>query len=130
MEKEFIPYELALRMKALGFDEPCFGWYLPETVDKGNIPSVILGSYLTKWNKFGDRLSVPTYSQAFDWVRKKYNLDSYLKPQIITGKKSYDFYIWIDNNEDLEVGISNTATYEEAKLSCLEKLIEILEKQK
>ena len=27
MEKEFVPYELALRMKALGFDEPCFGYY-------------------------------------------------------------------------------------------------------
>jgi hypothetical protein len=23
MEKEFVPYELALRMKTLGFDEPC-----------------------------------------------------------------------------------------------------------
>jgi hypothetical protein len=27
MEKEFVPYELALRMKQLGFDEPCFGRY-------------------------------------------------------------------------------------------------------
>jgi predicted RNA-binding Zn-ribbon protein involved in translation (DUF1610 family) len=27
MEKEFIPYELALRMKQLGFDEPCFNLY-------------------------------------------------------------------------------------------------------
>ena len=27
MEKEFIPYELALRMKQLHFDEPCFGYH-------------------------------------------------------------------------------------------------------
>ena len=27
MEKEFIPYELALKLKELGFDEPCFGLY-------------------------------------------------------------------------------------------------------
>ena len=27
MEKEFIPYELALRMKDLGFDEECFAVY-------------------------------------------------------------------------------------------------------
>jgi len=26
-EKEFVPYPLALKMKALGFDEPCFGCY-------------------------------------------------------------------------------------------------------
>ena len=27
MEKEFIPYEQALALKELGFDEPCFGYY-------------------------------------------------------------------------------------------------------
>jgi hypothetical protein len=25
MEKEFVPYELALRMKTLDYDEPCLG---------------------------------------------------------------------------------------------------------
>ena len=28
MNKEFIPYEQALALKELGFDEPCFGHYL------------------------------------------------------------------------------------------------------
>lgn len=27
MEKEFIPYELAFKLKELGFDEECFGFY-------------------------------------------------------------------------------------------------------
>ncbi len=27
MNKEFIPYEQALELKELGFDEPCFGCY-------------------------------------------------------------------------------------------------------
>ena len=27
MDKEFIPYEQALALKELGFDEPCFRWY-------------------------------------------------------------------------------------------------------
>jgi hypothetical protein len=52
MEKEFIPYKQALALKELGFDEPCLGWYLPEIVDRGNTASVILGGYITKWNKF------------------------------------------------------------------------------
>ena len=29
LQKEFVPYEIALKFKELGFDEPCFGWYLP-----------------------------------------------------------------------------------------------------
>ena len=27
MEKEFVPYELAVKLKALGFDEPCLDQY-------------------------------------------------------------------------------------------------------
>ncbi len=30
MNKEFIPYEQALALKELGFDEPCFAWYVSE----------------------------------------------------------------------------------------------------
>jgi hypothetical protein len=124
MEKEFIPYEQALELKELGFDEPCLGWYLPEIVDKGNIPSVILGSYLTKWNKFGDRLSAPLYSQCFRWFREKYKLRSAVIPHwltdtymfIIEGKLSLD-----DNNNIIPYN-----TYEEAELECLKKLIEIV----
>jgi len=27
MEREFVPYMLAVKLKELGFDEPCFGYY-------------------------------------------------------------------------------------------------------
>ena len=30
MEKEFVPYELAVKLKELGFDDPCSGWYTPD----------------------------------------------------------------------------------------------------
>jgi hypothetical protein len=31
MGKEFVPYELALKLKEIGFDEPCFGYYTSPT---------------------------------------------------------------------------------------------------
>jgi hypothetical protein len=129
LENEFIPYEQALALKELGFDEPCLGWYLPEIVDKGNVASVILGSYITKWNKFGDRLSVPTFSQAFRWFREKYNLDKIIDnwtEQPMNGEiwdKAYQYYI---NGEAYHPYFK---THEEAELACLKKLIEIV-KQK
>jgi len=27
MNREFVPYQLALKLKSLGFDEPCFAFY-------------------------------------------------------------------------------------------------------
>ena len=32
MQKEFIPYEQALALKELGFDEPCFAVYIDKTL--------------------------------------------------------------------------------------------------
>jgi hypothetical protein len=98
MEKEFVPYELALRMKQLGFNEPCFGmyqknkklWYCsknnwitnfeanpdPKTLDlhikeyPKNV-SLINGTYfLHSCSNF----TAPTFSQAFRWFREKYDL--------------------------------------------------------
>ena len=85
--------------------------------------------YPSNSNLLSDWVAAPTFSQTFRWFRDKYNLDSCLKPEIISGKKSYDFYIWIDNNEDLEFGVTKISTYEEAELICLEKLIEIVEQK-
>ena len=29
MKKQFVTYEIALKLKKLGFDEECFGYYTP-----------------------------------------------------------------------------------------------------
>jgi hypothetical protein len=124
MNKEFVPYEQALALKELDFEEPCLGWYLPEIANKGNMPSVILGSYMNKWNKFGDRLSAPLYQQAFRWFREKYKLQAEILWRgdmecfcYKTGKFKYGSH---DFSKD------DYKTYEEAELECLKKLIEIV----
>ena len=131
MENEFIPYEQALALKELGFDEPCLGWYLPEIVDKGNVASVILGSYITKWNKFGDRLSVPTFSQAFRWFRNKYGYlhhITYFDPYKAQtpGNADYQGYVLFPHAGIHKLPKMSYDTYEEAELACFIKLIEII----
>lgn len=127
LQKEFVNYNQALKLKALGFDEPCFGSYV-----------------------FGDELSVkysedqfitescclaPTYSQAFRWFRAKYELtwehsfdDSQI--QLYVGEIAYpdnclDFFKSIEVKYDCY-----NKAFEEAELACLDKLIEIVEKRK
>ena len=63
IEKEFVPYQEALALKELGFDEPCFATWSGETLDMSlQIPS---DDYFT---------SAPTFSQAFRWFREKHGL--------------------------------------------------------
>ena len=118
MEKEFIPYQEALALKELGFDEPCFGYYnyngthffdyKPKTDDKN----------LTK---------APLYQQAFRWFREKYGLSGWVNESF--AGSSRQGVISIKSEIGLRYYPSTTKifdTYEEAELACLKELIEII----
>jgi hypothetical protein len=102
MEKEFIPYELALELKQLGFYEACFGLYAPPC------KTISLHHYGLLTAK--EQILAPLYQQAFRFFREEYRLS----------------HIWI-MAELLDTG---EYTYEEAELECLVKLIEIVKNQK
>jgi hypothetical protein len=114
MEKEFIPYEQALELKELGFNEPCFGLYAPPS------KTVFLHHYGLLSAK--EQILAPLYQQAFRWFREKYNLKGYVEPvEYLDGTP--DTYHWsIFNNCNSG---DDQLTHEEAELACLVKLIEI-----
>jgi hypothetical protein len=126
MEKEFIPYEQALALKELGFDEPCFGYY--DIKDNNlrlffdNLQDASCNSDL-KYDDF-KHCTAPTFSQAF---REKYEYISFIK-----GRKSMGFDYTLS---DVPTNLSKRdtfqsphvfETYEEAEQTCLIKLIEIV----
>jgi hypothetical protein len=106
MEKEFLPYDRALKLKQLGFDESCFGFYY----DDGEL-KIKEGNY----SRLG-YLNAPTFSQAFRWFREEYDLH-YLRPTKYSETK------WWGIGGNTKVCDS----YEEAELACLDKLIDIVE---
>ena len=105
MNKEFVPYELAIQLKQLGFDVPSVSGY--SYPDSDNILTQAI-----------------LFQQAFRWFRDKYNL----KPQITTTWDEWDFYIPESEYNDIPIRqSSDTWTYEDAELACLKKLIEVVE---
>jgi hypothetical protein len=118
MEKEFVPYELALRMKALGFDEPCFGFYYRKEIDlfeSCKIQERTNSSYVKEFMDKEDCVA-PLFQQAFRWFREKYNI--YAVPMPFSGKNA--FYIQVSGKGALKFDYD---TYEEAELGCLIFLI-------
>jgi hypothetical protein len=130
MKNEFIPFQQALELKELGFDEPCFGKIY---ADGGS-------EQLSYPYKNSDQIgkvtscSAPLYQQTFRWFMEKYNLRGFIgfRPNV----KQFDCHIYDmslsgeeyvkqrtmeEFNKDPKVG-----TYEEAELECVKKLIEIV----
>ena len=124
LEKEFIPYQEALALKELGFNEPCFATFHKELHH-------VIPIYAKFTNE--DVLKAPTYSQVFRWFREKYKL-------LVGPFESLDYttdivegyYFEISKIGTLEVIESTNSypIYEEAELACLRKLIEIVKSKK
>jgi hypothetical protein len=131
IQKEFIPYEEALLLKELGFDEPCIKQYLNDgeiifCVDAWGYPT-----YKTNIESNSDSggtcISALTFSQAFRWFRENYMLSGAVIPTTIYFKDSTMEYTYdIRGNYTSSVLIGK---YEDAEIACLRKLIQIV-KQK
>jgi len=117
IESNFVPYQIALDMKSIGFDEPCFGcyghqndlWCENPVNSKLDIPE--------------DNILAPLYQQAFDFFREKYKINS----EIFYGfwnHPGYSFSTTIKLDGKV-VSEKWWGTYEEAELECVKKLIEI-----
>jgi hypothetical protein len=146
VDKEFVPYEEALVLKELGFDEPCFSKWLSSLQSNWKEYELILemgmneefennrNSYLLE-----GACSAPTFSQAFRWFREKYSLIGFVStgfcpfPDEPKSKSGYRGFIKGIDERSLsscnvffrELETYCYKTYEEAELACLRKLIEI-----
>lgn len=151
--KEFAPYELALELKQLGFDELCLGYYLASTL------------FISNDNVYNSTdipvIKAPLYSQAFRFFREKYDLHVQIRKENYFQERKYEYYHFdiskgekndITKQEDLLYKILDECsqdipgnhldhdmyskliiekefafkTYEEAELRCLRHLIKIV----
>lgn len=70
MNEDFIPFELAVKLKEKGFDEPCYGYY---HCNGGNDSFELCGSgdrdFQNSKNQY--RVAAPTISRVLKWLREE-----------------------------------------------------------
>jgi hypothetical protein len=142
MNKEFIPYEQALAIKELGFDEECLAAYC--VFGDGKVRNGSYGQTERELfiNGIGQQIedrmdelemfayhdvSVPTFSQAFRWFREKYDYYGHIE---VFEDSTFDYVITSNTTEPKDFEDGTFETYEEAELACLKKLIEITKNTK
>jgi len=124
MKKEFIPYEQALALKELGFDEECLGHY-------HNAELIYHIHTNNEMQRF--RYASPLYQQTFRWFREKHNLfheiqiDRTTEPKFCFDVFQYEHF---GNYKEIRIGEWYLyRTQEEAELECLKELIEIVKEK-
>lgn len=100
MNEDFAPFELAVKLKEKGFNEPCYGYYHR---DGGDNSFEVCGNgdcdFLNSKNKH--RIAAPTIPQVLKWLRNTYNLHVETYP--------YGFGMW-------KFLVTNITTLEERAL--------------
>ena len=126
MKNEFIPYEEALALKKLGFNEPVYTIYTKS--DKELFEICKLRRKQLTFEKVIENeyvIPAPLYQQAFRWFREKgYHCG------IILRYDEFHYFIKDFVNDKEYDDIYNITSYEEAELACLKKLIEIVNQNK
>lgn len=133
MKDEFTPYDIALALKELGFNDVCFGYYTTTYKDdliKEGIKGCVNSALTTA------EIAAPIHQQAFRWFREQHGKnvvlfsDGYqwtfdLRWTDIDDISNYPFVQFPTKESRREM----FDTFEEAELASLKKLIEIV-KQK
>jgi hypothetical protein len=127
MKNEFIPYEQALALKELGFDEPCLAYY--NINDELTFTIIVSQNTNSFWLANPNNIiSAPLYQQAFRWFREKYKLVALID----IGMHEFSYKIFKNEKSitPFKDYLDYNGTYEEAELECLKKLIEIVNTKK
>ena len=131
---KFVPYDLALRLKNIGFNEECFAtyftvgaWQIDCTEGALNLNNNVAGEYT---------ILAPLWQDAFDWLHDEHHLLAQIS-RIAQG--SYHAIIQSTTDEYLELlrefdsicidEVTDVYTYKDARLQTLTKMIEKVEAQ-
>ena len=135
MESLFCPYDLALELKELGFNEGVLAQYRVDGYLCWGKDDCSLGSDISDedyknncFPEFGCR--APLWQQAFDWFREKNYMEGHLYISYnLLPKATWGYSIQTSEPKYIKSLNSHYSTYEEARQACLEKLIEIAKEQ-
>lgn len=125
----FVPYEIAVQLKEIGFDEPCMAYYdltimkrrlligLKEIVTHANfIRSSLWNIHNINGIDAKEVCSAPTWEQVKKWFREK-GYESNVRAYFGC------YYGTIGESEDIQ--LEQEKTYEEAQEKLILKLIEV-----
>ena len=126
MEKQFVTYEIALKLKEFGFDEKCFAIYdayqdnrLVYLCEDGRNPS---GTIKTNASMDFSCLA-PLWQQCVDWFRRTHNLHIAIKTDYCC---TFYYTIYNVNKQRVIHSLCQYKTYEEARVQAILKTLKLI----
>ena len=140
MDNLFVPYEIALELKAKGFNEECFAYWAFAN-NKKDLYYIIpyeMGSSNNDPCK-GD-CTAPTHQQVIDWFREEHNIEIFINSNLLSStpikghitnelKRDYRYYNFKIQKYDSLYNLKNgdgIPTYYEALNNTIEEALKLI----
>jgi len=141
IEKEFVPYEIAVALKNIGFDKLCIASYYTDDKENdlgsdGDYRKQFVGLEFAPQDSWGAvfephfikntestyYVSAPLYQQVFDWFEDVHNIKCWVE----WGSEYLQLGYYQDSTGLKQYINNDTVTKKEAEILLIEKLIEIV----
>lgn len=120
MNEDFAPFELAVKLREKGFNEPCYGYY---HCNGGDDSFELCGNgdrdFLNSKNKH--RIAAPTISQVLKWLREEKGMEVYSNYNRIYKHWTYIARAFDDSCYN---GVGGFKSYELAALAGIEYVLD------
>ena len=131
MEKQFVPYEIALKLKQLGFDDPCLAYFSNDKYHDlhHNCENVMEGNFVI--NNYNE-LKAPLWQQVIDWLRETYKINILIAPIYSSENlKGYVFNFGLITMDNLSEVFKNGKfeTFYKAREQAILKAVELCQKK-
>jgi len=99
MNKQFVTYEIALKLKELGFNEKCLGYFnrKGELICGINVSDEAF--LFTNIGKAPNCCLAPLWQQVIDWFREKYNIHIWIYYDMVFENSYYQIRHEINKSE-------------------------------
>ena len=131
MKEQFANFETSLKLKKLGFDQKCLAYYgmdrrfypMGTVISPDEIHFGIFNPKYQYKNDLEPLVGAPLYQQTFSWFREKFDIQVHI---FVFNSE------WYFNGRDIKTDTGyfdedkgRYATFHEAQIASIEKLIEI-----
>ena len=101
MEKQFVTYDIALKLKLLGFAEECLAFYTPDSKELLPVYQEPLKGYFTRASS-NESIHAPLWQQVIDWFRDthRFHIEVFPIPYANNSKIAYFYHIDSDDMEN------------------------------
>jgi hypothetical protein len=121
MKEQFVSYEIALKLKELGFDEHCLGIYVSQQLNPYLMYSSQHDVFMATNN---DGILAPLWQQVIDWFREKHNVDICINPVRYVGYEEIAYWTYSIMGIS-PIRYNKFDKYQDARETAISKAIEL-----